>query len=98
MMKLFLAMDLFDGSVVKMNPSGGHNQVERIYGKPGEVADRWLGLGAEWLHVVDLNATLGKGEPNDGLLDEILPRARKANARVQWGGGVRDDAEWVELT
>ena len=95
-MKLFPAMDLFDGNVVKLE-AGKHREVERVYGRPGEIADRWLGLGAEWLHVVDLNATLEKGDPNVAAVEEILPRARRSGARVQWGGGVRDDAALARI-
>jgi phosphoribosylformimino-5-aminoimidazole carboxamide ribotide isomerase len=86
------AMDFWSGGIVKLEAKR-HRAVEIVYGTPDELADRWLGLGAEWLHCVDLNAALADGEPNLRLLREVVaPRARKAGARVQWGGGVRDDA------
>jgi phosphoribosylformimino-5-aminoimidazole carboxamide ribotide isomerase len=90
------AIDLWNGEVVKLEAKR-HRSVETVYGRPGEIADRWLGEGAEWLHVVDLNASIGEGAPNRAALSEILPRARRSGARVQWGGGVRDDRALDQL-
>ena len=90
-MIVFPAIDLWNGEVVKLE-ARKHRAVERVYGNPGEIADRWLSLGAEGLHVVDLNASIGEGPANLPALREILSRASKAGAKVQWGGGVRDDA------
>jgi len=89
-MIIFPAMDLYDGDIVKLEAKQ-HRQVEIVYGRPAEIADRWLGLGAEWLHVVDLNAALGDGT-NVPALHLIGSRAAKTGAKIQWGGGVRDDA------
>jgi phosphoribosylformimino-5-aminoimidazole carboxamide ribotide isomerase len=89
-MIIFPAMDLYNGDIVKLEAKQ-HKQVEIVYGKPAEIADRWLGLGAEWLHVVDLNAALGDGS-NLPALHLIRSRAAKTGARIQWGGGVRDSA------
>lgn len=89
-MIIFPAMDLWNGDIVKLEAKQ-HRRVEIVYGKPAEIADRWLGLGAQWLHVVDLNAALGEGN-NLPVLDEIRARAEKAHAKIQWGGGVRDEA------
>src|SRR5204862_6530580 len=57
---IFPAMDLWNGEIVKLEAKQ-HRTVETVYGKPGEIADRWLAQGATWLHVVDLNAALGEG-------------------------------------
>jgi len=88
-MIIFPAMDLYNGDIVKLEAKQ-HKTVEIVYGKPAEIAERWLGLGAEWLHVVDLNAALGDGS-NLPALHLIRSRAAKTGARIQWGGGVRDD-------
>jgi phosphoribosylformimino-5-aminoimidazole carboxamide ribotide isomerase len=90
-MIIFPALDLLNGNVVKLE-SRHHRGEEKVYGSPAAMADRWLGLGAEWLHVVDLNAALGEGMPNHLALLSILPRAMKRRAKIQWGGGVRDAA------
>ena len=88
-MIVFPAMDLWNGEIVKLE-AAQHRTVEIVYGSPGEIADRWLGLGASWLHVVDLNAALGEGS-NLPALSLIQSRAGKAGVKIQWGGGVRDD-------
>ncbi len=90
-MIIFPALDLLNGNVVKLEASR-HKGQEKVYGSPGAVADRWLGLGAEWLHVVDLKAALGEGMPNHLALLGVLPRAARHKAKIQWGGGVRDAA------
>ena len=90
-MIIFPAMDLWNGEVVKLEAKL-HRTVERVYGEPAEIAARWLGLGAEWLHIVDLNAALGEGSPNLDQAAAIVRAAHHAGAHVQWGGGVRDDA------
>jgi phosphoribosylformimino-5-aminoimidazole carboxamide ribotide isomerase len=77
--------------VVKLE-ADRHRRREKVYGAPGPLADRWLQAGARWLHVVDLNAALEEGQPNHLALLALLPRTARAGARVQWGGGVRDDA------
>ncbi|HZE96641.1 MAG TPA: 1-(5-phosphoribosyl)-5-[(5-phosphoribosylamino)methylideneamino] imidazole-4-carboxamide isomerase [Planctomycetota bacterium] len=89
-MIIFPAMDLYNGDIVKLEAKQ-HKTVEIVYGRPSEVADRWLGLGATWLHVVDLNAALGEGN-NLPALAVIRSHAAKSKAKVQWGGGVRDEA------
>lgn len=90
-MIIFPAMDLLNGNVVKLE-AAKHKRQEKVYGTPAIVADRWLDAGAEWLHVVDLNAALGEGHPNHLALLSILPKLVKHHARLQWGGGVRDAA------
>jgi phosphoribosylformimino-5-aminoimidazole carboxamide ribotide isomerase len=89
-MIIFPAMDLYNGDIVKLEAKD-HKRVETVYGKPAEVAERWLGLGAPWLHVVDLNAALGDGS-NLPALHLIQSRTSRTGAKIQWGGGVRDDA------
>ena len=89
-MIIFPAMDLWNGEIVKLEAKQ-HRTVEKVYGKPAEIADKWLGLGAAWLHVVDLNAALGQGN-NLPALAMLGSRASKSQAKIQWGGGVRDEA------
>ena len=91
-MIIFPAMDLWNGQIVKLEAKK-HRQVERVYGAPAEIAARWTGLGAPWLHVVDLNASIGEGGDNAAALDLLRGRG----AKIQWGGGVRDDASLDRL-
>ena len=88
-MIIFPAMDLMNGNVVKLEALH-HKGQEKVYGTPGLVSDRWLSAGAQWLHVVDLNAALAKGMPNHLALLTILPKVGKYRAKLQWGGGIRD--------
>ncbi len=53
---------------------------------PAETARKWLGMGAQWLHVVNLDGAFGEGDnANRAALESIL----KLGARVQFGGGIR---------
>jgi len=53
---------------------------------PAEMARKWLGMGAEWLHVVNLDGAFGESDnANVSALKEIL----KLGAKVQFGGGMR---------
>lgn len=89
-MIIFPALDLWEGTVVKLEAER-HCRPERVYGTPAEVAERWLAQGAHWLHVVDLNAALGRGRPNLGALPDLAERAARREARIQWGGGLREE-------
>lgn len=68
-----------------MRLRGGREEEERVYGDPLEWARRWEEEGASLLHVVDLDAALGRGS-NRELLLRLL---RERRARVQVGGGIR---------
>jgi phosphoribosylformimino-5-aminoimidazole carboxamide ribonucleotide (ProFAR) isomerase len=80
-MIVFPAMDLWNGDIVKLE-AHQHKTVETVYGKPAEIATRWLDLGAQWLHVVDLNAALKEGN-NLPALTLIQSRAAKTGAKIQ---------------
>jgi phosphoribosylformimino-5-aminoimidazole carboxamide ribotide isomerase len=86
-MELFPAIDLRAGRCVRLWQ--GDFDKETVYGTdPVAVAERFSTAGARWLHVVDLDAARGEGSN----LDTVLAIARAVPARVQTGGGVRDDA------
>ena len=61
---------------------------QRTYGDPLELARRYVIAGASWLHVVDLDAAR-TGEPVNR--DIVLELAKAVDARIQTGGGVRDE-------
>lgn len=90
-MIIFPALDLWNGQVVKLE-AGRHRHVEKVYGDPGDIADKWESLGATWLHVVDLNAAISEGVANTEVL--ALLRGR---VNLQWGGGVRNHASLDDL-
>ncbi|MBV8159727.1 MAG: 1-(5-phosphoribosyl)-5-((5-phosphoribosylamino)methylideneamino)imidazole-4-carboxamide isomerase [Acidimicrobiia bacterium] len=86
-MDLYPAIDLRAGRCVRLWQ--GDFEKETVYGvDPIAVAEQFAASGARWLHVVDLDAA--RGEATN--LDTVLGIAGAVPARVQTGGGVRDDA------
>ena len=68
---------------------GGLPETERVsLPDPAAVAERWWRAGFGTLHVVDLDAALGRGH-NRALVRELIARTE---AVTQFGGGVRDRA------
>jgi phosphoribosylformimino-5-aminoimidazole carboxamide ribotide isomerase len=90
------AIDLKGGRCVRL--CQGRMEDETIYSSaPGEVAARWQGAGAEWIHVVDLDGAVTGASVNVEAIKEI----RKAvDIPLQLGGGIRDldaIARWLSL-
>jgi 1-(5-phosphoribosyl)-5-[(5-phosphoribosylamino)methylideneamino] imidazole-4-carboxamide isomerase/N-(5'phosphoribosyl)anthranilate isomerase len=65
----------------------GELSAETAYGNPLDVALEFQAAGAEWLHLVDLDAAFGRGE-NSALLAEVVG---KLDIKVELSGGIRDD-------
>jgi phosphoribosylformimino-5-aminoimidazole carboxamide ribotide isomerase/phosphoribosylanthranilate isomerase len=74
-----------DGRAVRLVQ--GELARESIYGSPLEVALDFQKSGAQWLHLVDLDAAFGRGE-NSALLAEVVGRL---DIDVELSGGIRDD-------
>jgi 1-(5-phosphoribosyl)-5-[(5-phosphoribosylamino)methylideneamino] imidazole-4-carboxamide isomerase/N-(5'phosphoribosyl)anthranilate isomerase len=74
-----------DGRAVRLVQ--GELSAETAYGNPLEVALEFQAAGAEWLHLVDLDAAFGRGE-NSALLAEVVG---KLDIKVELSGGIRDD-------
>lgn len=80
------------GQVVQL--VGGVPGTEKVQlPDPVAVAQKWVREGARWLHVVDLDAALGKGD-NSTAIEHILANT---DAKIQVGGGVRTEARVAEL-
>lgn len=79
-------MDVADGQAVRLVQ--GEAGTETSYGSPLEAALAWQRDGAEWIHLVDLDAAFGKGS-NRELLAEVIG---KLDVNVELSGGIRDDA------
>ncbi|MDQ2670068.1 MAG: bifunctional 1-(5-phosphoribosyl)-5-((5-phosphoribosylamino)methylideneamino)imidazole-4-carboxamide isomerase/phosphoribosylanthranilate isomerase PriA, partial [Gemmatimonadota bacterium] len=62
---------------------------EKAFGDPVEAALNWQRRGAEWIHLVDLDAAFGRGS-NAGILKKVIRQVRGVN--VELSGGIRDDA------
>ena len=83
---LLPAVDVADGQAVRLVQ--GEAGSETSYGEPLAAALAWQRAGAEWVHLVDLDAAFGRGE-NRELLAEVVGRL---DVEVELSGGIRDDA------
>ena len=83
---LLPAVDIVDGQAVRLVQ--GEAGSETGYGDPLAAALRWQRGGAEWIHLVDLDAAFGRGS-NAALIADLVGRL---DARVELSGGIRDDA------
>src|SRR6266700_1997753 len=83
---LLPAVDVAGGRAVRLVQ--GAAGTETSYGDPLAAALAWQSAGAEWIHLVDLDAAFGRGS-NAALLAEVVGRLDVA---VELSGGIRDDA------
>jgi phosphoribosylanthranilate isomerase len=85
-LELLPAVDVADGQAVRLVQ--GEAGSETSYGDPVEAALAFQEQGAEWIHLVDLDAAFGRGS-NRELLAEVVGRL---DIQVEMSGGIRDDA------
>ena len=83
--QLLPAVDVADGQAVRLVQ--GRAGSETRYGSPLQAALAWQADGAQWVHLVDLDAAFGRGE-NRALLAEVVGAL---DIRVEMSGGIRDD-------
>ncbi|WP_395243428.1 bifunctional 1-(5-phosphoribosyl)-5-((5-phosphoribosylamino)methylideneamino)imidazole-4-carboxamide isomerase/phosphoribosylanthranilate isomerase PriA [Agromyces sp. MMS24-K17] len=84
---LLPAVDVAGGKAVRLTK--GEAGTETSYGDPVDAAVEWADQGAEWIHLVDLDAAFGRGS-NGGVLKKVIRQVRGVN--VELSGGIRDDA------
>ncbi|MFL4473976.1 bifunctional 1-(5-phosphoribosyl)-5-((5-phosphoribosylamino)methylideneamino)imidazole-4-carboxamide isomerase/phosphoribosylanthranilate isomerase PriA [Paeniglutamicibacter sp. MACA_103] len=84
-LELLPAVDVADGQAVRLVQ--GEAGSETGYGDPLEAALAWQNAGAEWVHLVDLDAAFGRGH-NTEILGRI---ASELTIKVELSGGIRDD-------
>ena len=82
---LLPAVDVANGLAVRLVQ--GEAGTETSYGDPREAALAWQNDGAEWVHLVDLDAAFGRGS-NRELLARVVG---ELDVRVELTGGIRDD-------
>ncbi|MET8279161.1 bifunctional 1-(5-phosphoribosyl)-5-((5-phosphoribosylamino)methylideneamino)imidazole-4-carboxamide isomerase/phosphoribosylanthranilate isomerase PriA [Micromonospora sp. NPDC005174] len=82
---LLPAVDVADGRAVRLVQGAAGS--ESVYGDPLDAALAWQRDGAEWIHLVDLDAAFGRGT-NAHLLAEVV---RQLDVQVELSGGIRDD-------
>jgi len=84
-LQLLPAVDVADGQAVRLVQ--GEAGSETVYGAPMDAALAWQSDGAEWVHLVDLDAAFGRGS-NAELLAEVVGAL---DIDVELSGGIRDD-------
>ena len=91
-MKIIPAIDLMDGQVVRLVKGDPNNKT--VYSNnPLEIAKKWQSAGADMLHIVDLDATLGLGSN----LEIIKKMLSELNVPVEVAGGLRDESTILEI-
>ena len=88
-LELLPAVDVADGQAVRLTQ--GAAGTETGYGDPLLAALDWYAGGAEWIHLVDLDAAFGRGS-NASLLAEVTAELSGKGVKIELSGGIRDDA------
>ena len=86
-LELLPAVDVADGKAVRLTQ--GEAGSETDYGSPLEAAQTWIDAGAEWIHLVDLDAAFGRGDNRD-IIREVVNAS--TSVKIELSGGIRDDA------
>ncbi|WP_286216684.1 bifunctional 1-(5-phosphoribosyl)-5-((5-phosphoribosylamino)methylideneamino)imidazole-4-carboxamide isomerase/phosphoribosylanthranilate isomerase PriA [Demequina sediminis] len=84
-LELLPAVDVADGQAVRLTQ--GEAGSETGYGDPLAAALDWVTGGAEWIHLVDLDAAFGR-RSNADLLAAVV---KAVDVKVEMSGGIRDD-------
>jgi 1-(5-phosphoribosyl)-5-[(5-phosphoribosylamino)methylideneamino] imidazole-4-carboxamide isomerase/N-(5'phosphoribosyl)anthranilate isomerase len=82
---LLPAVDVAGGAAVRLVQGAAGTETD--YGDPIKTALRWQRDGADWVHLVDLDAAFGRGD-NRALLADVV---RQLDIADQLSGGIRDD-------
>jgi phosphoribosylformimino-5-aminoimidazole carboxamide ribotide isomerase/phosphoribosylanthranilate isomerase len=85
---LLPAVDVADGKAVRLTQ--GEAGTETSFGAPIDAAREWIDQGAEWIHLVDLDAAFGRGN-NYSLIETVIKNTPKS-VNIELSGGIRDDA------
>jgi phosphoribosylformimino-5-aminoimidazole carboxamide ribotide isomerase len=95
MFEIIPCVDIQGGRAVRLFE--GNPDKETVYfERPLDAAKHWVSLGAQWLHLVDLDAALGKGN-NNLAIGEI---AAELDANIEVGGGIRSlelARKWLDI-
>jgi 1-(5-phosphoribosyl)-5-[(5-phosphoribosylamino)methylideneamino] imidazole-4-carboxamide isomerase/N-(5'phosphoribosyl)anthranilate isomerase len=83
---LLPAVDVADGKAVRLTQ--GEAGTETSYGDPVDAALDFARQGAQWIHLVDLDAAFGRGS-NAGIMRKVIKQVR--GVQVELSGGIRDD-------
>lgn len=86
-LELLPAVDVASGKAVRLTQ--GEAGSEEDFGHPLAASQDWISQGAEWIHLVDLDAAFGRGE-NRSVIAEVVRAA--GVTKIELSGGIRDDA------
>jgi len=82
---LLPAVDVADGKAVRL--SQGAAGTETDYGSPVEAAQLFIDAGAEWIHLVDLDAAFSRGD-NKEIIKSVIDNSK--GIKIELSGGIRD--------
>jgi len=86
-LELLPAVDVAAGKAVRLTQ--GEAGSEEDFGHPVDAAQDWINAGAEWIHLVDLDAAFGRGD-NRAVIAKVVRSA--GGVKIELSGGIRDDA------
>lgn len=84
-LELLPAVDVASGKAVRLTQ--GEAGSEEDFGHPLDAAMDWINAGAEWIHLVDLDAAFGRGS-NKEVIAEVIANA--GETKIELSGGIRD--------
>jgi phosphoribosylformimino-5-aminoimidazole carboxamide ribotide isomerase/phosphoribosylanthranilate isomerase len=84
---LLPAVDVANGKAVRLTQ--GEAGSETNYGDPVDAAHEWVSQGAEWIHLVDLDAAFDRGN-NHSVIKRVIKNTPK-RVNIELSGGIRDD-------
>lgn len=85
-LELLPAVDVASGKAVRLTQ--GEAGSEEDFGHPLQAAQAWMTAGADWIHLVDLDAAFGRGD-NRAVIAEVV--AQSGSVKIELSGGIRDD-------
>ena len=85
-LELLPAVDVASGKAVRLTQ--GEAGTEEDFGHPLKAAQDWIAAGAEWIHLVDLDAAFGRGHNREVIADVV---AQSGSVKIELSGGIRDD-------
>lgn len=86
-LELLPAVDVAAGKAVRLTQ--GEAGSEEDFGHPLDAARDWISAGAEWIHLVDLDAAFGRGE-NRAVITEVVKHS--GSTKIELSGGIRDES------
>jgi 1-(5-phosphoribosyl)-5-[(5-phosphoribosylamino)methylideneamino] imidazole-4-carboxamide isomerase/N-(5'phosphoribosyl)anthranilate isomerase len=85
-LELLPAVDVAAGQAVRLTQ--GEAGTEESFGHPLQAAMDWIQAGAEWIHLVDLDAAFGRGN-NQEVIRDVIEQSGKT--KIELSGGIRDN-------